>query len=72
MNDSVTLAKNNGLWKSILALSNYVLVDAPILGNSQLKDVEELLFTTGIKQHYLYNNNHNGCRYADKVHTCTD
>jgi len=52
MNDSETLANNNGLWKSILALSNYVLLDAPILRNSHVKDVEELLFTTGQKQYY--------------------
>lgn len=48
-----TLAANNGLWKSILALSNYVLLDAPILGDRSLKDVEELLFTTGLKQKYM-------------------
>lgn len=53
MNNADTLAKNNGLWKSILALSNYVLLDAPILGNSKVKDVEELLFTTGYKQQYM-------------------
>ena len=52
IHDPNTLANNNGLWKSILALSNYVLLDAPILGNRQLKDVEELLFTTGQKQLY--------------------
>ena len=54
MNNSETLANNNGLWKSILALSNYVLLDAPILGNRQVKDVEELLFTTGQKQYYTH------------------
>lgn len=53
MNNADTLARNNGLWKSILALSNYVLLDAPILGNSKVKDVEELLFTTGYKQQYM-------------------
>ena len=52
MNNADTLARNNGLWKSILALSNYVLLDAPILGNPKIKDVEELLFTTGYKQQY--------------------
>lgn len=53
MNDREKLAKNNGLWKSILALSDYVLLDAPILGGNQLTDVEELVFTTGLKQHYM-------------------
>lgn len=52
INDRLKLANKNGLWKSILALSDYVLLDAPILGNKQLTDVEELIFTTGIKQHY--------------------
>ena len=51
IHDPNTLANNNGLWKSILALSNYVLLDAPILGNRQLKDVEELLFTTHDKKY---------------------
>ena len=44
------LASNNGLWKSILALSDYVLLDAPILGSHEINDVEILLFTTWLKQ----------------------
>lgn len=48
-----TLAKGNGLWKSILALSDYILLDAPIIGDPKIRDVEQLLFNTGYKQHYM-------------------
>lgn len=58
VNDPETLAGNNGLWKSILSLSNYVLLDAPILGSRKLKDVKELLFTTGLKQKYTQITHH--------------
>ncbi len=54
LKDADALANNNGLWKSILYLSDYVLLDAPILGNSKMKDVEEILFTTGYKQRFTH------------------
>jgi len=31
INDKETLADNNGLWKAFLGLSNYILLDSPIL-----------------------------------------
>lgn len=45
------LANGNGLWKSILGLSNYLLLDVPIL-NGAKKDAELLLDTTALKKHF--------------------
>ena len=47
------LARSNGLWKSILALSDFLLLDAPILKNPSISDIEEILDTSDIKRHYL-------------------
>ncbi len=45
------LADSNGLWKSILALSNYVALDIPVLGG-QYADAEVLLNTSALKDYY--------------------
>lgn len=50
------LMHNNGLWKSVLALSDYVLLDTPVLGHSQVKNIEDLLYTSGLKQKYTHLN----------------
>ncbi len=50
------LANNNGLWKSILGLSNYVLLDVPILNGTKTK-AELLLDTTALKKHFTKLNN---------------
>jgi len=47
------LATNNGLWKTFLALSDYLLLDAPILSDAPNKGVQELLDTSDFKTHYL-------------------
>lgn len=57
-NNADALIHNNGLWKSIFSLSDYILLDAPIIGNRKLTDIEELLFTTGYKQKYTRINTH--------------
>lgn len=46
------LANSNGLWKSILALSNYIALDAPVLSR-QLSGAEVLLDTSALKKHYI-------------------
>lgn len=48
------LAASNGLWKSILALSNYVALDVPILASSAREDWDEelLLDTNDLKEYY--------------------
>lgn len=70
MNHPETLARNNGLWKSILALSDYVLLDAPILGSRKVKDVETLMHTTGLKQKYTQTT-HNSSTITSKVFSNT-
>ena len=42
ISDPIQLANRNGLWKSILSLSDYVLLDAPIL-NGSIKSATELI-----------------------------
>lgn len=51
------LANTNGLWKAILALSNYVMLDAPII-NGDIDKAEIIVDTTEIKN--LYANIVNG------------
>lgn len=50
------LAKTNGLWKSILALSDFLLLDIPILSNPRLKDAEQLIDTSELKKHFTFRN----------------
>jgi hypothetical protein len=45
------LAASNGLWKSILALSNYVALDVPVLRGKH-SDAEVLLDSTDLKEYY--------------------
>lgn len=45
------LAASNGLWKSILALSDYVALDVPILAYHD-RDEETLLDTSALKREY--------------------
>lgn len=52
------LAASNGLWKSILALSNFVALDVPILAG-KLSNAEVLLDTTYLKDEYTAINNGN-------------
>lgn len=50
-NSPKTLANQNGLWKSILSLSDFVLLDVPILSGSS-DDAELLLDTAELKKYY--------------------
>lgn len=52
LNHPQQLARTNGLWKSILSLTDYLILDVPILSNSSLKNAEELINTSGLKQYY--------------------
>lgn len=49
--DPMTLADKNGLWRSILALSNYVVMDVPVLAKKQY-DAERFYDTSNIKDHF--------------------
>lgn len=51
LNNPRALARSNGLWKSILALSNYVVLDVPIL-RAHINHAETLLDTSALKQEY--------------------
>ncbi len=51
LNEPHRLANANGLWKSILALSNYVALDVPILSGPIL-DACALVNTTTLKNEY--------------------
>ena len=48
------LAEKNGLWCSILALTNYLLLDVPVLATPNNYSAERLYDFTALKQ--LYNN----------------
>lgn len=50
-NDPKSLAARNGLWRSILSLSNFVLLDVPVLSNKKY-DAERLYDTSKIKDYY--------------------
>lgn len=45
------LAGRNGLWRSILALSNYVALDAPVLAGRKY-DVQRIYDTSRVKNHF--------------------
>ncbi len=51
LNTPKRLASSNGLWKSILSISNYVALDVPVLKGT-LKDDTELLDTARLKAYY--------------------
>jgi hypothetical protein len=46
------LANSNGLWKSILTLSNYVALDVPVL-SGRIPAAEVLLDTSALKAYYV-------------------
>lgn len=50
--DLYKLAERNGLWRSILSLNNFVLIDAPILAEKHY-DALRLIETTPLKNHYF-------------------
>ena len=50
-NNPVALANKNGLWRSILALSSYVLLDVPVLSNNPY-DAERLYDTRKTQEYY--------------------
>lgn len=45
------LANRNGLWRSILALSNFVVLDVPVL-NDETYETERFYNTSGLKAYY--------------------
>mgnify|MGYP000876812961 FL=1 len=47
----IELADRNGLWRSILALSNYVVLDVPVIARTRY-DVERVYDTSNIKNHF--------------------
>lgn len=47
----IELAYRNGLWRSILALSNFVVLDVPVLARNRY-DAERVYNTTDIKNHF--------------------
>lgn len=49
--DPLALADRNGLWRSILALSNYLVLDVPVLGR-HTSDAERIYDTNRIKSHF--------------------
>ncbi|MCM1045094.1 MAG: hypothetical protein NC417_06265 [Candidatus Gastranaerophilales bacterium] len=48
----IALANRNGLWRSILALSNYVVLDIPVLAGKKY-DAERVYDTSKIKEHFI-------------------
>lgn len=54
-----SLAGSNGLWKSILALSNYIALDVPVL-SERYSDAELLLDTSELKEYYIKQTTYDG------------
>lgn len=50
--DPFALANKNGLWHSILALSNFVILDVPVLAKRKY-DVERIYDTNRIKNYFM-------------------
>ena len=50
-NDPIKLAERNGLWRSILALSNYVVLDVPVIARKKY-DAERVYDTSDIKEFF--------------------
>lgn len=48
----ITLADRNGLWRSILALSNFVVLDVPVLARNKY-DAKRVYDTSKIKEHFI-------------------
>lgn len=59
LNHPKQLARTNGLWKSILSLSDFLILDVPILSKPSVKDVEEIINTSALKQYYTHNKQDN-------------
>ena len=52
-NNPIILAQKNGLWRSVLTLSNYVILDAPILtGDTYAYDIERIYDTNIVKKYF--------------------
>ena len=47
----IKLAERNGLWRSILALSNYVILDVPVLSRKKY-DADRVYDTTSLKEYF--------------------
>lgn len=52
LNHPHQLASTNGFWKSFIALSNYIALDAAILNNDKLNETQTLIETTKLKEQY--------------------
>ena len=48
----LVLAKKNGLWKTVLSLSNYLLLDVPVIASKKY-DATRVYDTGLIKQHFI-------------------
>lgn len=46
------LAVKNGLWKSVLCLSDFLITDAPVLSNPHIKDIENIFDVSEIKKSF--------------------
>ncbi len=52
--DPFSLANKNGFWRSILSLSNFIILDAPVIAKSKY-DVERIYETSTIKKYFMNN-----------------
>lgn len=55
LNDDIhSLASQNGLWKSIIALSDFIVLDAPILNTEEKAEhISTIINNTAIKSEYI-------------------
>lgn len=55
LNHPKRLAASNGIWKSFIALSDYIALDVPLLRSSSAKEAQALLDTSDLKTEYTNN-----------------
>lgn len=53
--NQLQLAFGNGLWKSILSLSDYLALDVPLLSKTSILDKKALYNTSDLKKYFLVN-----------------
>lgn len=64
----IELANKNGLWRSILALSNFIILDVPVIARNNY-DAERIYNMSDVKNNFSAMGNHN-CINSKPVFSC--
>ena len=57
LSNPLRLSEISGFWRAYLALSDFILLDSPLLGDSESAVVNKLIDSRNIKQHYIKETN---------------